>query len=317
MAALLASAAPGAALALASPCDAACSVAQGAAQAVDAMAPLPTPPVAAPTVVVDTVEQTARVAQPVSSSLPMLVDAPPQAFRSLAPTSPDDAAAVTADVAPVNAPLAARSAPMVDAPLVAPVAAPPIPATGAFPLPALPELAALPAPALAPDAPSLPPEAAAVATASLAMLLGGALYVRLAPGALLESPTRQRVLAFLRGDPGATVGTVARALGLDYKTAQHHLRILRHAGFVAIVRSGRLDRYFVAGDLPPERMRAALVLRSPAARALAQALEAQRARAADLARSLNLSEATASVQLRRLEAAGLVQKGADGLWAAA
>jgi DNA-binding IclR family transcriptional regulator len=62
----------------------------------------------------------------------------------------------------------------------------------------------------------------------------------------------------------------------------------------------------------------ALALRAPSARALREALASQgAAKAADLARALGLSEATASVQLRRLQDAGLAQKGPDGRWAAA
>ena len=136
-------------------------------------------------------------------------------------------------------------------------------------------------------------------------------------GGTRGGPLRIRILQLLRDRPYNT-NQVASLLTIDYKTAQHHLRVLRRSGFVQARASGKLERYFVAGDLAPGGQEEALALRSPSARALRAALGARgRARAAELARAAALSEATASVQLRRLEAAGLARRGPDGLWAAA
>lgn len=292
------------------PCPAPCGLAEAASLA-EAL-PLPAPPVEAPAVVVEA--PLARVVQPLlGAAEPVLGPAPRLAAMPAAPT-PDDVAAIVADVAPAPA-----VPPVVAEPYLFPRDEP----TSPVALPALPEAAAAPAPppwpqALAPAAPAPLPLAEGAAAAAL-LLAGAALYVRLAPAEVMDSATRQRILAAVRADPGCTTHTVARACLVDYKTAQHHLRVLRRAGFVQARRGdGRLERYFVAGDLPPGGQDAALALRSPAARALADALaQGARARAADLARALAISEATASVQLRRLEAAGLAARGRDGLWAAA
>lgn len=198
-----------------------------------------------------------------------------------------------------------------DEPLAAPAPSP----APQEPLPARFAAAASPAPPtlLEPVERSAGAAATAATAAAILALLG--LYVRLAPSAVLASPARQRVLEHVRGDPGCTAGTVARALGLSYKTALHHLRVLRRAGYVSVL-PGRQDRLFAAGSLPPAGMRSAVVLRAPSARALLRALGRGPARARDLARALGLSETTASVQLRRLAAAGLAARGADGRWAA-
>lgn len=294
----------------------------GGAAALGAVAPLvdaaealemPALPAAAPTVVARAPEVPV-VVQPVVQSLARLagpVERP--ATMPLAPTE-HDLAAIAAEVAPAPAaPPALATEPFVfprDAPAPAPAA--PEPAMTLAPV-AVPVQAASPSTASA-ALPALDPAPAA----ALGLLALMALYVGLAPSEALGSPTRRRVHEAILADPGCTAHTIARALGIDDKTARHHLRVLRRAGVVQARRLGALERYFVPGHLPPGGQEAAVALRAPSARALARALRDQgRARAADLARRLDLSEATASVQLRRLQAAGLATRGRDGLWAAA
>jgi DNA-binding transcriptional ArsR family regulator len=177
-----------------------------------------------------------------------------------------------------------------------------------------PELPASDAMPRAAPRPSIP--GAEAAGAAALGLLGLALYVRLAPSAALASPARQRIAALLERDPGCTAGALARALGQDYKTVLHHLRVLRRAGSVMVL-PGAQPRYFLAGALPSQAMAGAVVLRARSAHRLRDALGQGPARAADLARALGLSETTVSVQLRRLAEAGLVRRAADGRWTAA
>lgn len=302
--------APGLAVAPA-PCGPACAVAEGADEAADALA-LPAPPVAPPVVVVEPGPVPVHLVQPVLA--PLLEPLAPS-LTTQRPT-PEDVAALEARVEPL---------PQVQAPVPPPLAVQepfvfprdePVPPEMARPIASAAPVSTGPGPAVAPAAREEPaaPEPALAAAAGAMALVGWALYVRLAPAALLESPTRRRVFEAVRTDPGCTVGTIARALGLDYKTVQHHLRLLKRAGFVQARVASRQERYFAAGELPEAGFDGALALRSPSARALASALRRGRARASELARALGISEATASVQLRRLEAAGLAARGSDGLW---
>jgi DNA-binding transcriptional ArsR family regulator len=277
------------------------------------------PPPALPVEVVPPLEV---VPAPVRSALP---DPYPTLARVLpsAPLPPAEEAALLAEVAPAPA--------MV----VAPALQVPPPPTFALPrdeasawvarAPHEPFPGVAGSPRASSEAAGPPPEQAAPAALAGAEtltaigslgLLGAALYVRLAPAAALASPMRQRVWAHVRADPGCTVGSVARALGLDYKTALHHLRILRRAGCLTAI-EGAQCRYFVNGALASRDMAGAVVLRAPSARALREAIASQPARAAELARALGISETTASVQLRRLAQAGLVVRRGDGRWFAA
>jgi len=163
------------------------------------------------------------------------------------------------------------------------------------------------------NAPAAPAPVAAAGGLAAVALLGFALYTRLAPSAVLQSPVRRALLEAIRADPGCTPHALARALGLDDKTVRHHLRVLRRAGCVTAA-PGAQERLFVNGDIAPADMRTTLALRAPSARALHDALQIGPARGAELARALGLHEATVSVQLRRLAEAGLARRGADGRW---
>lgn len=103
------------------------------------------------------------------------------------------------------------------------------------------------------------PLAPVLATLALAvpllcpLVLG--LYRRLVAPTLLRTRMREAVLAFLHGRPGATVGETAVALGVDYKTVQHHVRVLEHFGLVRGTRVGRRILYAPLGGEPGLRLK--------------------------------------------------------------
>lgn len=70
------------------------------------------------------------------------------------------------------------------------------------------------------------------------------LYHRLAASEVLSNGRRGRVLALVRERPGITPAEVAAALGVDYRTARHHLDVLARHGHVVRREVGPRRRYF-------------------------------------------------------------------------
>lgn len=118
---------------------------------------------------------------------------------------------------------------------------------------------------------------------------------------LLEHQLRRNMLEALAGKPGLTVGEMADALGVHYKTALHHARRLERAGHVVVARQGRRSYCYLPGerrDRPP----------APRLVGALHAVGAGCATAADLARALGVPRGSAGSLLRTLERAGFVQR---------
>lgn len=131
------------------------------------------------------------------------------------------------------------------------------------------------------------------------------LYTRFDASALLDHEARRAMLDRLRAYPGLTVGELAHGLGVDYKTAQHHARMLAKAGQLVVVRDGRLCQCYLPGG-PRER--------PPAPRVVA-ALVAMRSGAltpSGLARALGLPRGTAGGLLEALVRRGLARRDGEG-----
>lgn len=64
--------------------------------------------------------------------------------------------------------------------------------------------------------------------------------------ALLSDPRRLRILFCIHAHPGVRSSDIARATGAQDTTTSHALRLLRRAGWVRAVRSGREVRYELA-----------------------------------------------------------------------
>lgn len=128
-----------------------------------------------------------------------------------------------------------------------------------------------------------------------------AFYTRMDPPALLAHEARRAMLDRLRDHPGLTVGELARSLQVDYKTAQHHARMLARAGQLVVVRQGRARECYLPGG-PRER---------PVAPRVVAALVALRAGAATpttLGRLLGVPRGTAGDLLEGLARKGLVAR---------
>lgn len=78
------------------------------------------------------------------------------------------------------------------------------------------------------------------------------LYRRLRRPDVLDHDHREAILDRLAEDAPATVGSLAEALDLDYKTVEHHVRVLRDFGLVEARRRGRHRALYPADDAPPE-----------------------------------------------------------------
>jgi ArsR family transcriptional regulator, nickel/cobalt-responsive transcriptional repressor len=80
-------------------------------------------------------------------------------------------------------------------------------------------------------------------------LLGDPNFVRAAADSVqaLSTPSRLRILARLHAGP-ASVGEIARAVGMEGSAVSHQLRLLRHLGLVTGSRDGRQVVYELHDD---------------------------------------------------------------------
>ncbi|HVL87470.1 MAG TPA: helix-turn-helix domain-containing protein [Candidatus Thermoplasmatota archaeon] len=151
-----------------------------------------------------------------------------------------------------------------------------------------------------------PSPAAAVALALAALALPfWLLYRRLSRSD--DSPARASILAFLETNPGATAACVARARGLHYTTAAHHLAALARVGFVVAVQVGGRRRFHRATGAPRPSGVAVLLAGSPQKRRILEAIRSEPGvRPAHLARALGLPRSSVRHHVDALAAAGVV-----------
>ncbi|MGQ0534926.1 MAG: helix-turn-helix domain-containing protein [Methanobacteriota archaeon] len=93
----------------------------------------------------------------------------------------------------------------------------------------------------------------AIAGAGASLLPAWVLYRRLLAKDLLANDTRRAVYERVLATPGTTAGRIASELGLDRRTALHHLLILGEYGAIAELRVGRRMRYYKNGGAFDER----------------------------------------------------------------
>lgn len=74
---------------------------------------------------------------------------------------------------------------------------------------------------------------------SPASMLAILCYARFDAPAVLAHERRRDILELVQARVSLRVGDVAHALGVDYKTALHHVRVLARAGFVSVRHEGR------------------------------------------------------------------------------
>jgi DNA-binding transcriptional ArsR family regulator len=89
-------------------------------------------------------------------------------------------------------------------------------------------------------APPVAQDAGLLLAAGLAagLLLALALYHRLLGERVLDHPQRKAIRAFVAAHPGCDVASIAAHMGLDYKTARHHLEVLARAKLLRINQAG-------------------------------------------------------------------------------
>lgn len=147
------------------------------------------------------------------------------------------------------------------------------------------------------------------ASVAAMMLLGALLYHRITRERALNQVTRRRVFDHITAQPGTRVGTIARSLGVDYKTVGSHVRVLERLQLVSAVGEYQ-RRYYPAGRIPTDP--AAELLLNPSARAVYALVVAERSADLPTIRAkLGLASSTVSLAASRLARTGLVVRRRD------
>lgn len=133
------------------------------------------------------------------------------------------------------------------------------------------------------------------------------LFSRIETDALAQHPLRRQALDLIAANPGATVQSVRKGLGIAWGTAVYHLGRLERAGLVAVRHSEGRRGHYPLGQAPA---RDAL---APTSEALARLVrERPGLPQNELARLAGIGPPAACKQLRRLESAGFVQATRSG-----
>ncbi|MHB1261780.1 MAG: winged helix-turn-helix transcriptional regulator [Thermoplasmatota archaeon] len=133
------------------------------------------------------------------------------------------------------------------------------------------------------------------------------MFSRIETDALAEHPLRRQALDLIAANPGATVQSVRKGLGIAWGTAVYHLGRLERAGLVAVRHSEGRRGHWPLGQAPA---RDAL---APTGEALARLVRDRPGLPQnELARLAGIGPPAACKQLRRLESAGFVQAQRSG-----
>lgn len=134
----------------------------------------------------------------------------------------------------------------------------------------------------------------------------------------LELAIRRRLYATVRDYPGIHVREAARQLGTSMALVEYHLALLREHGLVTVRRDDGYARLYptdAPAPSPSERERVGLLRQRLPLRITLALLDDGPTKHKDLAESLGLGKSTLSFHLRKLEAAGLVARDAEGRFA--
>lgn len=122
-----------------------------------------------------------------------------------------------------------------------------------------------------------------------------------------HASTRERIIAFVRDNPGAAKTEVCEGLEVGWGTTSHHLYRLEREGFL-VIRQHRGRAAIFSSDVP-ERVRGCLAtLRDPETMHLLAHLRGGDRSIAQLVEETQLSRRVVSRHLGALEEAGLVEK---------
>jgi len=135
---------------------------------------------------------------------------------------------------------------------------------------------------------------------------------------LLEVEMRRRLYATVRQYPGIHVREAARQIGTSLALVEYHLALLRDHGLVTVEKDDRYARlYPKESGAPDKKDRAAVAVlreRLPLQVTL-HLLDGGATKHKDLADALGMGKSKLSFHLRKLEAAGVVAKDAEGRFA--
>lgn len=120
--------------------------------------------------------------------------------------------------------------------------------------------------------------------------------------------SRERILALVASQPGIHLRELPRRLGVSLRSVRYHLESMAADDFVTSHRSGRFERWFVAGTFSAEDRSLISALRVSGQRTiLTHLLRNGSMRFVSLQRASGLSPATLTRNLDRLTAERLVE----------
>lgn len=133
---------------------------------------------------------------------------------------------------------------------------------------------------------------------------------------VLDLEMRRRIVDLVRSFPGLHTREIARQLDTSVTLIEYHLPILLDAGLVSESRADRYQRLFPTDRRSPseaDRRRLGLLRDRTALHVTLHLLDRGTAeKHRDIAAALGFGKSRLSFHLRKLEAAGLVGKDADG-----
>ncbi len=137
-----------------------------------------------------------------------------------------------------------------------------------------------------------------------------------------EDGTRVKVFQVVKSFPGLHQREIARQLELRASHAEHHLRYLERTGLVSVIEDGVYRRYYArtSADTGLQKdvvgavdKRVLAILRQKVPLAIVGVLLKEGpTRLGDLAQAVRVSPGTLTYQMKKLDAAGLVEVEQDG-----
>jgi predicted transcriptional regulator len=135
----------------------------------------------------------------------------------------------------------------------------------------------------------------------------------------LQLAIRRRLFALVKEYPGLHVREAARQLDTSMALVEYHLALLVEHCLVTVQKDDRYARLYpvdAPAPKPADREAIGVLRQRLPLRITLSLLDDGPQKHKDLAEALGLGKSTLSFHLRKLEAAGLVRKDADGTFAA-
>jgi DNA-binding transcriptional ArsR family regulator len=147
------------------------------------------------------------------------------------------------------------------------------------------------------------------------LLLALALYHRLLGERVLDHPQRKSIRAFVAANPGCDVASIAAHVGLDYKTARHHLEVLARAKLLRINQAGPRRTMVHLEGQAAEALHAHALRHTTRQRLLWAVQSSPGVRQAALAREFGIGRSTLHAHVRTMCRTGLLENRRGRLYA--